>query len=99
MTIPVSVCMIAKNEATGIGESIRSISPYVQEVIVVDTGSDDETAKIAASLGARVFFHQWQDDFSAARNAALDHATQPFILMLDADEQFVAGGEGALAAY
>lgn len=65
-------------------ESVRALA---SELIIVDTGSTDGTQKIAQERGAVVVEHTWRDDFSEARNAALARATQPWILVLDADEE------------
>jgi len=59
--------MIARNEGHQIARAINSVLPIVDEVIVVDTGSVDDTVKAAESLGAKVHFHQWNDNFSQAR--------------------------------
>lgn len=81
-----SVCMIARNEEQTIRESIQSVLDIADEVILVDTGSEDSTPEIAKELGARVYDHLWNNSFSEARNQALSHAKQPWILFLDADE-------------
>lgn len=83
-----SACYIAKNEEKNLPRSIASLQDAVDELIVVDTGSKDRTREIAASLGARVYAFSWQDDFSAARNAAIEKAGGDWILFLDADEFF-----------
>jgi glycosyltransferase involved in cell wall biosynthesis len=80
------LCMIAKNEEKNIRRCIESAAPIVDEIVVVDTGSTDQTAKIARELGARVFSCPWSDDFSAARNYALAKADAKWLLLLDADE-------------
>lgn len=82
----VSLCLIAKDEEATIGMAIKSVLALVDEVIVVDTGSRDNTRIIAEGYGAKVFDVPWADDFSAARNAALDQASGKWILVLDADE-------------
>lgn len=84
----ISACMIAKNESRHIERCINSYKKYADEIIVVDTGSADDTAKKAEELGALVFFRKWDYDFSAARNYALEHATGDWIVFLDADEYF-----------
>lgn len=90
MSIKISACTIAKNEALNIGKSIESYKDYVDEIIIVDTGSIDETAEIAEKLGAKVLKFEWKNDFSAAKNYAIDNATGDWILFLDADEWFEA---------
>jgi hypothetical protein len=63
----------------------------VDEIVVLDTGSVDKTRKIARDCGARVFRHEWQGDFSKARNRALAKATHPWILSIDCDEELLNG--------
>lgn len=82
----ISLCMIARNEAAYLGRCLRAARPHVDELIVVDTGSTDATAAIAAAHGARVGRFAWCDDFAAARNASLALATGDWVLVLDADE-------------
>ena len=84
----ISAVYIAKNEAKNITRSLDSIKESVDELILVDTGSTDETVEIFKSYGGQVFFQQWQDDFSAPRNLALSKATGDWIVLLDADESF-----------
>lgn len=82
----ISLCMIVKDEQKWLEQCIKSVQPIVSEMIVVDTGSSDDTVKIAKRLGAQVFNIPWQDDFAAARNFSLQHAKSDWILVLDADE-------------
>jgi len=82
----ISLCMIVRNEEEVLHRCLESASPWVDEIIIVDTGSDDRSVEIAREFGAQVHEHPWEDDFSAARNAALGHATGEWILSLDADE-------------
>lgn len=82
----ISLCMIVKNEQAFLGPCLNSIKRLVDEIIVVDTGSNDRSADIARIYGAQVFNVQWQDDFSSARNVSLDKAHGDWILILDADE-------------
>lgn len=82
----ISLAMIVKNEARCLARCLRSARSVVNEIIVVDTGSTDDTVRIATELGARVFSFAWTGDFSAARNFALDQAAGDWILVLDADE-------------
>jgi tetratricopeptide (TPR) repeat protein len=85
--ISLSLCMIVRDEAENIGACIRSIKPAVDEIIVVDTGSTDSTQEIAGALGAKVFQFPWCDDFAAARNESIRHATDDYIIWLDADDR------------
>ena len=82
----VSLCMIVKNEEKYLARCLRSAKPVVDEIIVVDTGSNDQTRDIATAFGAHVFDFTWVNDFSRARNFALDRASGSWILVLDADE-------------
>lgn len=81
-----SLAMIVKNEAKYIERCLNSIKSTVDEIIVVDTGSTDNTKLIAQKCGAQVFDFAWCDDFSAARNFSLEQTTGDWILVLDADE-------------
>jgi glycosyltransferase involved in cell wall biosynthesis len=82
-----SLCIIAKNESEHIGRCLQSARDWVDEIIVVDTGSTDDTGEIARALGATVIEAEWQDDFSRARNVSLENATGDWILFLDCDEE------------
>jgi glycosyltransferase involved in cell wall biosynthesis len=82
----VSLCLIVKNEADKLAPCLGSVAGLVQEMIVIDTGSTDGTQDVARRHGARVFDFAWIDDFSAARNESIRHATCPWVLWLDADE-------------
>lgn len=68
------------------GRLLESTAHLVDEIIVLDTGSQDRTKEVAAKYGAKVFDFDWIDDFSAARNEAFAKATQEYILWLDADD-------------
>ncbi|TCJ06385.1 glycosyltransferase [Cytobacillus praedii] len=83
----ISLCMIIKNEEKVLSDCLRSVKGKVNEIIVVDTGSTDSSVGIAESYGAKVFYFDWVDDFSSARNFSLSKATSDYILVLDADEQ------------
>ncbi len=84
----ISAVYIAKNESRNIARSLESIKETVDELILVDTGSTDDTVNIFQSYGGQVFYQEWQDDFSAPRNIALSKATGDWIIILDADESF-----------
>jgi glycosyltransferase involved in cell wall biosynthesis len=86
----VSLCLMVRNEETKLAASLQSAADLVDETIVVDTGSTDGTRELAANLGARVFEFPWCDDFAAARNECLRHATGDWIFWMDADEQLDA---------
>jgi glycosyltransferase involved in cell wall biosynthesis len=81
-----SLCMIVKNEADKLPRCLSSVQGIVNEIIVVDTGSTDQTAEIAQSFGAQVYHYLWNNNFSAARNESLKYAQGEWILVLDADE-------------
>lgn len=83
-----SACYIVKNEAHTLARSIASLKGICQEVIVVDTGSTDNTMQVAQEAGATVLQFAWVDDFAAARNFAISHATGDIIICIDADEYF-----------
>ncbi|MFG0211407.1 glycosyltransferase, partial [Streptococcus suis] len=82
-----------KDEQRCIARCIDSATSFVSRVVVLDTGSTDRTAEIASGRGAQVHHFQWCDDFSAARNRALELADADWNLVLDADEWLSAGGE------
>ncbi len=92
----ISVCLIAKNEEKFIGQCLRSVKPIASQIVVVDTGSTDRTVEIAKELGAEIHPFPWCDDFSAARNAALERAAGDWILVLDADEELKPDQAGLL---
>lgn len=81
-----SVCYIVRDEARELALSLARLQGEADELIVVDTGSTDDTVEVARSFGARVYVYDWDDDFAAARNLALEKATGDWILVLDADE-------------
>ena len=86
--ISISQCMIVKNEEKNIRRALSWAKEIVQEQVVVDTGSTDRTVEIAESMGAKIFHFEWCDDFSAAKNYAIEQATGDWIAFLDADEYF-----------
>jgi tetratricopeptide (TPR) repeat protein len=86
-----SLCMIVKNEEKELPLCVNSVKPVLDEIIIVDTGSADNTKEVARQLGARVFDFPWADDFSAARNHSILRATGDYILWLDADDRVDEG--------
>ncbi len=83
----ISLCMIVKDEEANLPACLITVADLVDEIIVVDTGSADRTRECAEHFGARVVDFPWVDDFSAARNESLRHATGEWILWLDADDR------------
>ena len=81
-----SLAMIVKNEAAHLGHCLDSVQGLVDEIVVVDTGSSDDTVAVARARGAQVTRFDWIGDFSAARNASLAQVTGDWVLVLDADE-------------
>ncbi|MFH1148445.1 MAG: glycosyltransferase [Pseudomonadota bacterium] len=81
-----SICMIAKDEEECIEKALSSVQGIADEIIVVDTGSEDRTRQIVRAFDARLIETPWKDDFSKARNLAVRQATGDYILVLDADE-------------
>lgn len=88
--LKITACYIVKNEAENLAKSIKSLKSQVNEIVVVDTGSTDNTIVVARKLGAKVYSFSWQDDFSKARNLALSKAKGDWLILLDADEYFTA---------
>lgn len=84
--VPISICIIAKNEETHIKECLKRLRSYNFELIVADTGSMDHTREIAVQYADRVVDFAWVDDFSAARNYCAEYAANDHILVLDCDE-------------
>lgn len=84
----ISLCMIMKDEEDNLPRALNSVAKLVDEMIIVDTGSQDASVEIAKSFGARVYFMPWQGDFSGPRNLAMDKARGKWILIFDADEEF-----------
>lgn len=91
-----SLCMIVKNEKHNLPRCLASVKPYVDEMIIVDTGSEDGTPEIALQYAAKVKYFEWCDDFAAARNYAISQASGDWILMLDADEELVVNSDNYL---
>ena len=81
-----SICMIVKNEEELLARCLNSVKDLVDEIVIVDSGSTDKTLQIAKSFGAKIFYFEWCNDFSKARNFAFSKATSDYILWLDADD-------------
>lgn len=82
-----SVCLISKNEEKNISRCLSSITTIADEIILVDTGSTDKTIEIAKSFNITVIETSWENDFSKARNLALNNATMDYIMYIDCDEE------------
>lgn len=82
-----SVCMIVRNEAHQLRDCLNSILHVADEIVVVDTGSTDDTRAIAREFTSNVFEIPWEDDFSKARNASLERAGGQYFLWMDADDR------------
>ncbi|MEW6413019.1 MAG: tetratricopeptide repeat protein [Candidatus Zixiibacteriota bacterium] len=85
----VSACLMVKNEEELLPDCLESIRDWVDEIIVVDTGSTDRTVEIAESFGAKVFHQPWEGNFSKHRNYSVELATSDWVFIIDADERFV----------
>ena len=81
-----SVCLIVKNEEEVLNRFLTCSAKFADEIIVVDTGSTDGTVEIARKFTSSVFFFEWRDDFSAARNFAFEKAKGDYVMWLDADD-------------
>lgn len=92
----VSACLIVRDEAHQLAECLASITAVADEIVVYDTGSEDDTAALAATLGATVVAGYWDDDFARARNDALAHCHGQWILWIDADERLIDTDAAAL---
>jgi glycosyltransferase involved in cell wall biosynthesis len=89
--------MIVRDEARSIARCLDSVRDAVDELVVVDTGSVDDTVALAEAAGATVHHFTWVDDFAQARNAALGHTSGDWVVVIDADEWLAEGAE-AIAA-
>lgn len=97
-TIPISVCIIAKNEEKHIAECLKRLRPYNMELIVADTGSTDATKELAQQYADKVFDVMWTDSFSDARNSCAAQASNNWILAIDCDEYVTQADMDALNA-
>ncbi len=86
--LPVSLCMILRNEAEKLDRCLGGIGSEFGEIIVLDTGSTDGTVDKARSYGAQVFSDEWDDDFSKARNLLREKAQYDWLLWIDGDEYY-----------
>lgn len=82
----ISVCMIVKDEELTLDRILSQVVQFADELIVVDTGSQDNSKEIAKKYTNKVYDYEWQNDFSKARNHAFSYATMDYIMWLDADD-------------
>src|SRR5579872_6940376 len=89
--------MIVKNGvAAGLARCLSSVAPFVDRIVIGDTGSTDATADVARQFGAELLTLPWEDDFARARNRLLDQSRCDWILILDADESLDPAGARTL---
>lgn len=81
-----TLCMIVKNEEANLQTCLESIAPFVDEIVIVDTGSSDRTKDIALQYTEQVYEFPWRNDFAAARNFSISKAHNEYVLILDSDE-------------
>lgn len=94
-----SLCLIVKNEEKNIERCIKSVENIVDEIVILDTGSTDNTLEIAKKYNTRIFHSEWKNDFALARNEAISHATGDWILILDADEELIEGSNDSIRIF
>jgi glycosyltransferase involved in cell wall biosynthesis len=83
-------CMMVRDEEEQLPRCLKSIKKYVDSIIIVDTGSTDQTIEIAKSFGAEMHYSPWRNDFSYHRNESISYAPEDcWIIIIDADEEFV----------
>ena len=96
--LPISVCIIAKNEEKHIEECLKRLIPYGFEIVVADTGSTDRTIELARKYTDKIYHFDWCSDFSAAKNYAMEKASHDWILSIDCDEYIESIDTASLAA-
>ena len=88
--VKISLCMIVRDEEAVLERCLESIADIVDEIVIVDTGSVDNTKNIAEKFTDQVFDFTWIDDFSAARNFAFSKGQGDYLMWMDADDVFPA---------
>ena len=84
--VTISLCMIVKNEEKNLARCLECVANLVEEIIIVDTGSTDQTIEIASRYTQNVYSHPWTDDFSEARNYSFSKASMDYCMWMDADD-------------
>ncbi len=97
--LPLSVCIISKNEEEHIEECFRRLASVGAEIVLTDTGSADRTVEIAGKYTDRIYHFDWCNDFSAARNFCMEKASHDWILSIDCDEYMEKFDEAALRSF
>lgn len=97
---PISICIITKNECDMLKQCLEHIKPYADasnhEIVIVDTGSTDNTVEMCKAFTDKIFYFEWINDFSAARNFAAQKASHDWILCIDSDEYVSTWDENGL---
>lgn len=88
-SVTLTACMMVKNEEELLPGCLDSIKEMVDEIIIVDTGSTDNTINIANTYGAQLYHHPWENNFSKHRNQTIQYASGEWILIIDADERLI----------
>lgn len=89
----ISLCMIVKNEEMHLARCLDSVAGLADEIIIIDTGSDDRTKEIASGYTSKVYSYSWKDDFSEARNYSFSKASMDYCMWLDADDILEEAGK------
>ena len=87
----ISVCIITKNECSKLEKCLQCIKGIADEIVVVDTGSTDDTVKMVRDYTSSVYEFDWIDDFAAAKNFAISKAVNDYVLIIDSDEYLKTG--------
>lgn len=94
--VTLGLAMIVRDERESLQRCLASAAPVADQIVVVDTGSRDDSAWVARQAGATVVRHEWCNDFAAARNVGLQQLTTDWVLVLDADEQLTSASASPL---
>jgi glycosyltransferase involved in cell wall biosynthesis len=82
----ISLCMIIKDEQEVLDRCLSSFKDVVDEIIIVDTGSNDDSLKIASKYTNKIYQYKWNNDFASARNYSISKATKEYFMWVDADD-------------